>query len=316
MKYVYGPVPSRRLGMSLGVDIIPFKTCTLDCIYCQLGSTTNKSIKRKAFVPKEDVLAEIKDVLDKESNRIDFITFSGSGEPTLNSEIGDMISEIKSFTKTPIAVLTNGTLLYLDDVRRDLSKADLVVPSLDFIAKSTFYKVNRPDERLEIEKILDGLKKFTEEFQGKIWLEIMIVKGINDDPKELKQLADFLRKLNVDKIHLNTVVRPPAEDTALPVTSEEMQNIAKLFDERVEIIADFNKIKTIYSQRENVSLEDRIISLLKRRPCTINDISNSLSIHINEAIKYTDHLLENGLIKRIKLGDKWYYEDSSCKEDR
>ncbi len=316
MKYVFGPVPSRRLGMSLGVDIIPFKTCTLDCVYCQLGLTTNKSIKRKAFVPKEDVIAELKEVIDKESNRIDFITFSGSGEPTLNSEIGDMISEIKSFTKIPIAVLTNGTLLYMNDVRKDLLKADLVVPSLDFLTNSTFFKVNRPDEELEVEKILEGIKEFTKEFQGKIWLEIMIVKGINDDPEELKQLANFIRELKVDKIHLNTVVRPPAEDTALPVTPEEMQNIAKLFDERVEIIADFNKIRTTPGQKENVSFEERIVSLLKRRPCTIDDISNSLSIHINEAIKYTNHLLENGLIKRIKLGDKWYYEDSSCKEDR
>ncbi len=303
MKYVFGPVPSRRLGMSLGVDIIPFKTCTLDCIYCQLGITTNKSIKRGAFVPKWEVLTEIKQVLSKGSDRIDFITFSGSGEPTLNSEIGDMISEIKSFTKIPVAVLTNGTLLYRDDVRRDLSKADLVVPSLDSLTKLGFVKVNRPHESLGIEKILEGLKDFTREFQGKIWLEIMIVKGINDDPVELKYLADFLRELKVEKIHLNTVVRPPAEDTAFPVTSEEMQNIAKYFDDRVEIIADFNKIQPAHSQKGNISFEEHIISLLKRRPCTINDISNSLSIPIIEVIKYTSLLLEKGIIKRIKLGN-------------
>jgi len=305
MKYVFGPVPSRRLGMSLGVDIVPFKTCTLDCIYCQLGVTTKKIIDRENFVPQDEVLAEIREVIEKEN--VDFITFSGSGEPTLNSQLGEMISGVKAFTKVPIAVITNGSLLYRYDVRNDLSEADLVVPSLDAITDSTLEKVNRNHEGLTAMMLMDGLKEFTQQFKGKIWLEILIVKGINDNIEELKQMADFVRDLRLDKIQLNTVDRPPAEEFALPITIEEMQNIAKLFDDRVEIIADFGKIVKHKTHNEE-SAEERILALLKRRPCTADDISTSLGLHINEVIKYVNHLLQADSIKQTRRGDKWYYE--------
>jgi wyosine [tRNA(Phe)-imidazoG37] synthetase (radical SAM superfamily) len=127
-RIIYGPVPSRRLGISLGVDIVPFKTCSYDCIYCQLGRATNHTIKRGSFVPIDSVLKQIKDVVDQNSD-IDYITFSGSGEPTLNSDTGEIICKIKDFTSIPIAVLTNGSLLWQQQVRKDLSSADLVVPS-------------------------------------------------------------------------------------------------------------------------------------------------------------------------------------------
>jgi wyosine [tRNA(Phe)-imidazoG37] synthetase (radical SAM superfamily) len=309
MKYVFGPVPSRRLGMSLGIDIVPFKNCTFDCVYCQLGVTTRKTIDRGNFVPQDEVLAEIREVIDKKADNIDFITFSGSGEPTLNAQLGEMISRTKVFTDIPVAVITNGSLLYMDDVRNDLSEADLVVPSLDAITDSTLAKINRPYESLTAKILVDGLRDFTRQFKGKIWLEIMIIKGINDDMGELKQTATLVRDLKLDKIQLNTVVRPPAEDFALPLTAEEMKEIARLFDDRVEIIVDFDKIVKHKTQDEE-SIEERISALLRRRPCTVDDISTSLGLHRNEVIKYVNHLLQADSIKQTRRGDKWYYESA------
>jgi wyosine [tRNA(Phe)-imidazoG37] synthetase (radical SAM superfamily) len=307
MKYIFGPVPSRRLGMSLGVDIIPFKTCTLDCIYCQLGVTTKKVIERENFVPQDEVLAELKQVLNQDSKRVDFITFSGSGEPTLNSQLGEMIANTKTFTDVPIAVITNGSLLYRDDVRNDLIKADLVVPSLDAMNDKTIRKVNRHNEYLTAKLIIDGLRDFTQEYKGKIWLEIMLVKGVNDDFDEIKEMAEFIRSLKLDKIHLNTVIRPPAEDFAQPITSEEIQKIASLFDDRAEIIADFDKIVKTKELESSEILEAQILSLVNRRPCTLDDISTSTGLHHNEIVKHLDHLLQKGLIKQTRRDNKIYW---------
>lgn len=294
--------------MSLGVDIVPFKTCSLDCIYCQLSTTTSKSIERKSYVSKEAVLDELREVLDSKTKRVDFITFSGSGEPTLNSDIGEMISQIKAFTHIPVAVLTNGSLLYRDDVRRDLSGADLVVPSLDAVTESIFEKINRPHKGLTAKQVIAGLSKFTQEFKGRIWLEIMIVKGVNDNSVELKQIADLARNLKLDKIHLNTVARPPAEEFALAVSAEEMQDIVDMFDNRAEIIVDFDRL--IEHHQHNEGIEEQVISLLKRRPCTVSDISDSLGVHRNEVIKYVNRLTGKGAIRRVKHVDKWYYEEA------
>lgn len=306
MKYVFGPVPSRRLGMSLGVDVVPFKTCTFDCVYCQLGLTTNKTIERADFVPVDDVLAEIKEAVANNKS-IDYITFSGSGEPTLNSKLGEMIRKVKSFTDVPVAVITNGSLLFRKDVRDDLMVADLVVPSVDAIFDNTLNKVNRPHSDLNVNMIIEGLCEFARDFKGKIWLEILIVKDINDDLSELKHIADIIRDINIDKIQLNTVVRPPAENFASPITSDEMDQIASLFDDRVEIIADFDKLPKAMSQNEK-SIEDRIVDLVKRRPCTVDDISSSLGLHKIEVIKHLDHLLKAGSIDQTTLNNKVYYK--------
>lgn len=304
MKLVFGPVPSRRLGMSLGLDIVPFKTCTLNCVYCQLGRTTVKTVERRPFVPKDELIAELKVALDK-GGRIDYITFSGSGEPTLNSEIGAMIDEIRSISDIPVAVITNGTLLYLQEVRRDISRADLVVPSLDSVT-SSFYEVNRPMEDLNVGLIIEGLEKFCEEYKGQIWLEIMLVKNINDDIPGIKQLSEVVRKLKVDKIQLNTVTRPPAEDFACPLSEEEMKNVLKFFDERAEIIADFDKVTTGRTHAHG-KIEEEIISLVRRRPCTARDISLSLNLHPNEAIRYITKLIAKGHLKPVDQGGKVYY---------
>ncbi len=212
-KFVYGPVASRRLGFSLGVDIIPFKTCTLDCTYCQLGSAGKTSVRRGSWFPPEDILAQVRAALAS-GQRIDVITFSGSGEPTLSRDIGFLIREIKRMTSVPVAVLTNGTLLTRKDVRRDLLAADVVVPSLDAVPAALFRRVNRPHASLDNRRIVEGLVRFRDEFRGEIRLEIMLIEGVNDSPAAIEAVKRAVARIRPDRIELNTVVRPPADPRA------------------------------------------------------------------------------------------------------
>jgi len=298
-KIVYGPVPSRRLGISLGVDIIPYKNCSYDCIYCQLGKTTNQTIQRKSLVSVDSVIKDIKEVLNENSD-IDYITFSGSGEPTLNQDIGEMIRRVKSFTQIPVAVLTNGSLLWDKKVREDMSRADLVVPSVDAVSEEVFGKVNRPIEGLKIKKVLEGISNFCENFEGKIYLEIMLVKDVNDSEEEIKRINQFVRELDVDKVQLNTVIRPPGEFTAKPLHEEELQNIKALFDSKlpVEIVADFDRMT---SKAYHKDLEQAITDLLRRRPTRKDEMSVALGVHPNEIVKYLQVLEERKKIKRVKI---------------
>ena len=296
---IYGPVPSRRLGISLGVDIIPYKTCTYDCIYCQLGRTTEKTIQRRSFVSVDSVIKEIKEVIDQNSD-IDYITFSGSGEPTLNSDIGKMVRKVKSFTQIPVAVLTNGSLLWDKKVREDLSGAGLVVPSVDAVSEEVFCKVNRPIEGLKVKKVLEGIRAFCKNFKGKIYLEIMLVKGINDSEEEIKRINQFVRGLDVDKIQLNTVIRPPGEFTAKPLDKEKLVKIKAWFDPKlpVEIVADFDRMTRKAYHKD---LEQAIIDLLRRRPTRKDEMALALGVHPNEIIKYLQVLEKNKKIKRVKI---------------
>ena len=301
--YIFGPVPSRRLGFSLGIDLIPYKTCSLDCIYCQLGRTTNKTIKTKEYTSSFLILKQLRKVLSS-GRKIDYLTFSGSGEPTLNSKIGEMISEIKEITKIPIAVLTNGTLLFKKEMREKVKKADLVIPSLDAVTPSVFEKINRPYPSLKIDKIIAGLIKFREEFTGKIWLEIMLVAGVNDNSAEIKKFKEEVEAIHPDKVQLNTVVRPPAEKWAKPVSLSKLKNIKKLFGKNCEIIASFKRKKQTAYRKD---LEREILTLLSRRPVTTLEISNVSGAHINEVIKYLEVLEKAKRIKsKIYQGKRYY----------
>ena len=223
MRYIFGPVPSRRLGRSLGVDLVPFKTCTYDCIYCQLGRTTNKTVERREWVPLDDVLAELKDKL---ATSPDYITLSGSGEPTLHSRIGEVIEQIRSLTDVPVAVLTNGSLLWQEDVRRQLVTADLVVPSLDAGNRTVFQVVNRPHPDISFEKLLEGLAAFRNEYGGMYWLEVFVLAGYTAIPAEAQKLAECVRRIAPDRVQLNTVTRPPAEDYAMAVDRQRLEELA------------------------------------------------------------------------------------------
>ncbi len=302
--YIYGPVPSRRLGFSLGLDLVPYKTCSYDCIYCQLGKTTNKTVERKEYVNKDIILSQLDEVL-KCDEQIDYITFSGSGEPTLNSSIGDLIKEIKKMTQIKVAVLTNGSLLSDGKIRYELNPADLVVPSLDAALQTTFERINRPNSSVEFDRMVNGLLKFREEFKGLIWLEVMLIKGINDTIKEIGLFKSIISKIVPDKIHLNTVVRPPTEKYCLPVPEDELARFKSFFGKNCEIIAE-SRVSS--KRRKRKDLGNKILGLIGRRPCTLSDISTSLSVHPNEAIKYLDILQKDNKIIYVEFGEKRYYK--------
>ncbi len=314
MKYIFGPVPSRRLGLSLGIDVIPFKVCSLDCIYCECGRTTDKTLKRKNYVSTENIIKELKEFL-KKNIYFDYITFSGSGEPTLNSEIGIMINEIRKIISPDkkIAVLTNGTLFYQKEVRKDLLNADLVIPSLDAVSRNAFLKINRPELSLDISKIIDGLMKFREEFKGEIWLEIFFLKGINDSNEEVELLIDVVNKIKPDRVQLNTIDRPPAEKWAKGLSFDEMNFILNKFLEKVrfkvEIIKRFDDKGIDKLNKNNIEkAEELILELIKRRPETLSGLSKFLNMHINNLNKILSILEEKNKITTVMIDDKVFYK--------
>jgi wyosine [tRNA(Phe)-imidazoG37] synthetase (radical SAM superfamily) len=292
VKYLYGPVPSRRLGRSLGIDIVPLKVCTLDCVYCQLGRTTNKAIERKNYTDIEAVLSELKKRL-AQGLVADFITISGSGEPTLHSRLGELISGIKEISCIPVALITNGTLLYRQDVRAGCAKADVVLPSLDAGDERTFQRINRPYKDFSVEKLISGLCAFRNEYAGQIWLEVFLVEGLNTNPEQIVKIKDAIDRIHPDKVQLNTAVRPTAEPNIKSVDAEKLRSIANQLGEKCEVVADF--FLRHHDEHIEGKVED-VLSMLKRRPCTLEDIYRGLNINSTEALKYITHLKQQGVI--------------------
>ncbi|MCK4886124.1 MAG: radical SAM protein [Planctomycetes bacterium] len=304
MKYLFGPVPSRRLGFSLGVDIIPFKVCSLDCIYCQLGRTTEKTTQRKEYVPVAAVIEELKDWVQK-GGKADYITLSGSGEPTLNSRFGDIIDEIKKITDIPVAVITNSTLLTDEAVRNACLKADLVVPSLDAADQEIFEKINRPASDINIEEITEALRLFRQQFKGKFWLEIFFIESVNTSDEHIAQLKKAVDIIKPDKIQLNTAVRPTAEKGINPMTYETLKAIADKLGDNAEVVASFSP-----SERgeHTQNRTDAVLSILKRRPCSLQDNCQSLAIHPNEALKYIGHFQQSKQISSEEKNGVIFYK--------
>ena len=299
MKYLFGPVPSRRLGISLGVDLVPYKVCSLNCIYCEVGRTTNLTIERQEYIPITEVLKELKDYLDQKPE-LDFVTFSGQGEPTLNSGLGRVIDFIKdNYPEYKVAVITNGTLFWDKEVRDEVSRADVLLPSLDAVSELSFLKINRPNKNLNINKIIEGLILLRKEFKGKIYLEIFFVPQINDTREELILLKEITNKIQPDLIQLNTLDRPGTEDFVKAVTQEELQRIKDFLEPLpVEIIAKAKTRKQIKSVNKNI--EEQILDTIKRRPCTDKDLSEILDLHLNELNKYLSELIDSGKITSNK----------------
>ena len=308
MRYLYGPVPSRRLGVSLGIDLVPRKTCTYDCIYCQLGRTTNKTLKRDAYIPAQSIIREIEEFLGRIKTPVDYITFSGSGEPTLHYHIGTIIGEIKKMTSIPVAVITNGSLLFVDEVKRDLSQADLVIPSLDAVSKTVYETINRPEVSLEIDRVIQGVVDFREQFRGQIWIEILYCRGMNDDSSEVAKMKEVLEQINPDRIQLNTVYRPPAEDYASPLTEERLREIAESFGGKASIITPYRGDNFLGGKGE---VEAQIIDALHRRPLTAEDMAEMLGLHPQEVIKHLKLLLDGNTIRHRLHGRKIFYEIAS-----
>ncbi|MEA1878831.1 MAG: radical SAM protein [Bacteroidota bacterium] len=295
-KYLFGPVPSRRLGMSLGVDLVPKKVCSLDCIYCEVGQTTKLTTERKEYIRLSDIIKELSAYFSNNPDP-DYITFSGSGEPTLNSRIGDVISFCKDKKPhIPIAVLTNGTLLNDKQVRKELLEASVVLPSLDVATNHTFQKINRPEPSLSITQYIQGLVDFKSEYQGEIWLEILIIPGMNDNIKDLIALKKALIRIQPDRIQLNTLDRPGTVSDIRAASLNELQHIVKYWNlDRVEIIAATLQRKNLKAYRKDT--EEAILETISRRPCTIDDLQKILGLHINEINKYLETLEEEGKVQ-------------------
>jgi len=301
--YTYGPVPSRRLGLSLGVDIVPPKICTLDCVYCQLGRTTSSSTTRGDFVDITAVLAEIEAKL-KAGLEANYITLGGSGEPTLNSRLGELIDGIRRLTNIPVAILTNGTLFYRDDVRVECAKADVVAPSLDAGDAAVFQAVNRPNPDITIEKLVSGLEQFRREFHGAIWLEVFLIAGVNTDAEQIEKIKRLIQRIRPDKVHLNTAVRPAAEPDVLAVPREVLDRIARQIGGDCEVIGE---APAGLSDRHETRAEAEVISVLKRRPCTVQDICAGLGMSPHEAAKHVGHLQRMGVVCSEHRGDVTYF---------
>jgi len=305
-KYLFGPVPSRRLGMSLGVDLVPKKVCSLDCVYCEVGKTTTLTTERKEYIPFDKVIEELEDYFNNNPDP-DYVTFSGSGEPTLNNKLGDILQFIKNKKPhIPVAVLTNGTLLSRKDVRTELMDADVVLPSLDTVNEETFKKINRPSSDLKIEEYIRGLIDFANEFKGKIWLEIFILPGYNYKKDEFLALKEIIMKIKPDSVQLNTLDRPGTVAKLHSADAEKLKLVKELLGyAKTVIIAAAPKRKNILSYREDI--ESTILGTIERRPCTIDDLTEILGLHINEINKYLAVLEADKKIETFRMDRGVFY---------
>jgi len=294
-KHIFGPVPSRRLGVSLGIDLVPHKVCTLNCVYCECGKTTDITVERKEYVPFNEVISEL-DRFMSENPKPDYITFSGSGEPTLNSRIGDIVSYIK--TKYPdisLALLTNGTLLSDPEVRKEILDCDLVLPSFDAATQKAFLKINRPSPLIGLEQYLNGIIEFRKEFKGNIWLEIFILPGYNDSSEDLAAMKEAILKIKPNSVQLNTLDRPGAVEGLAAEPREMLKKIADDWGlDNVEIIAKVSERKD--ERSFNRDTESAILETISRRPCTVADLVSILKLHENEINKYLSTLESDGKI--------------------
>ncbi len=306
-KYLFGPVPSRRLGISLGVDLVPKKVCSLDCVYCEVGQTTKLTTERREYILYDKVTTELADYFSHNPDP-DYITFSGSGEPTLNSRIGDVLQFIKKNKPTiPVAVLTNGTLFYDKKVRDELLGANVVLPSLDAAREDTFRKINRPAQGLNIEKCINGLADFRKAYSGQIWLEVFFAPGYNDREADLIALKNAFEQIKPDQIQLNTLDRPGTLNNVQRASMEYLERVIDFWQlPNVEIIAATPERKNIQSYRKDAEMV--ILETIARRPCTVDDLVKILGQHTNEINKYLDVLEAEGMVEPVRQERGIFYQ--------
>jgi len=306
-QYLFGPVPSRRLGFSLGIDLVPAKTCNLNCIYCECGRTTQLTMERREYV----ALARVCEELERfffDHPAPDYLTFSGSGEPLLHSRAGELVEWMKErFPSVPVAVLTNGTLFTDPQVRRAVGRADVVLPSLDAATSAVFKKINRPHPILQIEEIIEGLVRLRQDYDGRIWLEIFIVPGLNDTKDELSALRDAVVRISPEVVQVNTLDRPGTVGAVRAATLSELQRVVDFWQlPKVEIIA-----RSAAGPEQRVVRRDResaILETVARRPCTLADLTIILGMHQNEVNKYLGILEKQRKLQSRRQGSLIFYE--------
>ena len=296
-KYIFGPVVSRRLGLSLGIDLVPFKTCPFDCVYCECGATTNLTVKRAEYVPVDDVCTEISTYMKTAESHPDYITFSGSGEPTLHTGIGDIIKYIKSsFPEQKIALLTNAALLDDSSLRRDILDCDLIVPSLDAVSPRVFKNILGPHSSLDPQKIIDSIAELRNEYSGKLVIEFFIVPGQNDTPEELALIKSALDKIRPDALQINSLDRPGTSSLVTKPDDARLEQIAAFFDNvDVQLVKRPDYLVKTPQGRE--LLRRKIISTVKRRPSTIEDLMVIVGMAREELLTVIEGYIDEGLIK-------------------
>lgn len=301
-RFLFGPVPSRRFGRSLGVDLTPFKTCNFNCIFCQLGPTPCPSAVISELVPTQAVIDEFKDWI-KNDGQADQITFAGSGEPTLHIGIGEIIREIRQSCSIPVAVLSNGAGMINPEVRKNVSEADIVKVSLSAWNEESFQIINRPAAGISLAQTVEGEMQLRKEFKGKLFLECFLIDGINAEPEKIREIARLAGKIKPDLVQLNTSVRPPAESMAKAVTPETMKQLASLFQPAASVIESFKTAQ----KAEVKCTETMIFDMIRRRPCTASQIAEVFSMHLNHVAKFTGNLIANGKIKPLEKSGQIYF---------
>ncbi|OGV73446.1 MAG: hypothetical protein A2269_03840 [Lentisphaerae bacterium RIFOXYA12_FULL_60_10] len=303
-RYLFGPVPSRRMGRSLGVELITAKTCSFDCLFCESGPTTVHTLHRDRLVPVGDVLDELSDWFDR-GGTADYVTLAGAGEPTLHLDFGRVLEALKP-RPVQSALLTNSSLMHLPEVRRDAAMADLVKASLSAWDETSFRRLNRPCDGVDFREILDGLTAFRSAFTGRFWLEVMVLDGINDNPADMRRIAEQVDALHPDRVHLNTVIRPPAYRTAVAVDPGRLNGLASLFRSPVEI-SMAAPVPHGPGKGADADLVPDILAIVSRRPCTLADlcaVSGQPKAVLSDRLK---SLLDAGLVRvdHRPDGDYW-----------
>jgi wyosine [tRNA(Phe)-imidazoG37] synthetase (radical SAM superfamily) len=305
MKYIYGPVPSRRLGTSLGIDPIPSKTCNYQCIYCQLGKTTNFTNTRKNFFPKKDVVAELEEAINLNKDRFDYITFVGSGEPTLYKDLKDLILNAKKLSNKPVCVITNGSLLYEKEVQEALTNSDVVLPSLDAGDERNFIKINRPHRSIHFDKMIQGLIDFKETFKGKLWIEVMLLNGINDTKTELLKIKEKIDLIKPDRIDINFPIRPPTEHwVKIPDI-----NVFSILNDIFKDYSNINYPEKGFFKTYSNDFEYELLSIIERHPMRQNQIIETFSyLNHNEIISLLYKLESQKKIKKMMYNKKLFWK--------
>ena len=299
MKYIFGPVPSRRLGQSLGIDTIPLKTCNWNCVYCQLGRSLPVTNQRSEYVPARDLLLEAEQVLGSYRNgEIDWVTFVGSGEPTLHSRLGEIIRSIKKITSLPVAVITNGSLLYLPEVRQELSIADAVLPTLDAGTAELYRKINRPHPEITFQRLVDGLIAFRKEYQGKLWVEVMLVHGLNDSTQALEKISEILQKVKPDAVHINLPTRPPVETWVQATNEEGLMRAMSIFGNIAEVV---HPAEGSFDLSGYKNIAEAIIGIITRHPMRQDELERTLARWLPYQVKDALRKLEtSGLVQIVE----------------
>jgi wyosine [tRNA(Phe)-imidazoG37] synthetase (radical SAM superfamily) len=306
MKYVFGPVNSRRLGKSLGLDIIPFKYCSFNCVYCECGATTILTDEVREYIPYENIISEIDNVLCSGPD-IDIVTFSGSGEPTLNSRLGDIIKHIKqSYPENKVAVLTNSSLLHRTDVRKGLLGADIIYPSLDAVSENIFTKMMRPISGINPEKIIESITELRQEFSGRLCLEIFIISGLNDTEDELEKLRRASIRIKPDEIHLNHLDRPGTEQWVKPMQLEKMEEVMQYFlPMQVKIVGRSSPVSDGISYLDDI--ETTLHNTLEEKWQSAGELADNLNLRIADVLKAAERLTGSGKVKKILQGGQIFY---------